>query len=85
MTTAQITFLLVILAVCCGGLAWLYLDARWKNPEPTPKMDDNTLMPEMLTKLDDQFSRSIYQKALDIGGHATGGMNSASNPDPSGD
>jgi len=67
MTSAQITTLVVLLVVCCFSLIWSFLQARQEKIQvPATKVNDKEEILEMLTRVEDQFSLSVYKNTYNI-------------------
>ena len=67
MTLAQTLLIILWFIVCCVALAWFIYDARVglsKSPSMNCKGREQIL--EMLTKVSDQFSLSVYKRAYNI-------------------
>ena len=67
LTSAQMAFVIGILAVCSIALAWLVVDSRRGTGRPVAgKTDDREQMLEMLAKVEDNLSLTAYKKAYRI-------------------
>lgn len=67
MTAVQILFLIVVLAGCCLAIVWLLRDAQLpQTRKPTDQINDREQIEEMLTKVKDQSTLSVYKKVYDI-------------------
>jgi hypothetical protein len=64
MTIAQEILMAVWFVASCIGLIWLLIDARQSKTESHPNsLKDQEQVLEMLARVGDQFSLSIYKKA----------------------
>ena len=67
MTAVQILFLIVVLAGCCAVIVWLLRDAQLpQTRKPTDQINDREQIAEMLTKVKDQSTLSVYKKVYDV-------------------
>ena len=59
--------MVVWFTVCCIALIWFMYDARvGLSRSPSMKCKDREQVLEMLTKVSDQFSLSVYKRAYNI-------------------
>lgn len=67
MTSTQAALLAILLAVCFLGLVWLLVGAHQpKSNDPGKNLSDRATILEMLTKVSDQASLSVYKKVYSI-------------------
>ena len=67
MTVVQILFLIVVLAGCCVVMIWLLRDANLpQTRKPADQIKDREQVAEMLDKVKDQSSLTVYRKVYDI-------------------
>ena len=67
MTLAQTLLMVVWFIVCCVALAWFIYDARVVlSKSPSLNCTDRAQVLEMLTKVSDQSSLSVYKRAYKI-------------------
>lgn len=67
MTSDLMPLLVVLLVVCCIALIWFYMDAQEEKTQPTAiKTDNREQVIDMLSRVSDHFTLSVYQKVYDI-------------------